>query len=350
MAQILDGKIVRDKIANDLRSTISDLRSPPKLVIIQVGDNPESNTYIRQKVLFGQKIGAIVDHQKLPEDTPQENLNSTIHNLNSDSSVNGIIVQLPIPPNLDKDKIINSIDPKKDVDGQTASNIKLLLEGTVSRHPGVATTPIGSSEPITKTVDSIGPSGLQNDSKTSIGFTPATTRGIFTLLDYYKITVSGKHVVVVGRSSLVGKPTALLALNKNATVTVCHSKTENLPAVTKTADILIVATGKPKLITKDYVSENQVVIDVGINVIARSETTKQSDEEIASLSASGRIARNDGEVKPESEPEKQKLVGDVDFESVSKIVSAISPVPGGIGPMTVASLFQNLMEAYKRQI
>ena len=173
----------------------------------------------------------------------------------------------------------------------------------------------------------------------SNGYIPATTRGIFTLLDYYKILVEGKHIVVVGRSTLVGKPTALLALNKNATVTICHSKTQDLPAITKTADILIVAAGQPKLITKDHVGKNQVVIDVGINVIKSHSNLRGYDTPTSQVD----------KIQPESEPTDRKLVGDVDFDSVSKVVAAISPVPGGIGPMTVASLFQNLLQAYIHQ-
>ncbi len=287
MVQILDGKVIRDKIAQELSSQISALRTKPKLTIIQVGDVAESNTYIGQKIKFGEKIGAIVTHKKLPADIAQENLIRELSTVDREPSIHGIIVQLPIPKNLDKDKIIETIDPKKDVDGQTSTNIKLLFEGNSS------------------------------------GFTPATTKGILTLLDYYKIPVTGKHVVIIGRSTLVGKPTALAFLNRDATVTVCHSKTENLTSVTKTADILVAAVGKAKLITKEYVAKDQVIVDVGINVI-------------------------DGQ-KLEEELPARKLVGDVDFDAVSKIVTAISPVPGGIGPMTVASLFQNLLEAYKNQ-
>lgn len=299
MAKILDGKIVRDKIQAKLSSQISELRTKPRLAIIQIGDLAESNTYIRQKVLFGEKIGAIVEHLKLDENTTQQTLNSHLSPLNSDASVHGIIIQLPIPKHLDKDLLINTIDPVKDVDGQTSINLKKLIE---------------------------------ND---PTGFTPATTRGVITLLDYYKIPVAQKHVVVVGRSSLVGKPTALSMLNKDATVTVCHSKTRKLEKITKLADILIVAAGKPKLITKNHVSKNQVVVDVGINVVGEPINTDLVGNRLSKM--------------PENEPPGRKLIGDVDFDEVSKIVSAITPVPGGIGPLTVASLFQNLLEAYTHQ-
>jgi len=282
MAKILDGRVVRNKIAQKLKTLNSKLKTRPKLVIIQVGDLPQSNTYIRQKILFGQKIGAVVNHVKLDKNVGEQKLRTMISKLNTDPSVNGIIIQMPIPKHLDRDKIIDAIVPEKDVDGLTSTNLKLLWEDRQE------------------------------------GYTPATTAGILTLLRYHNIAIAGKHVVVVGRSSLVGKPTTLAFLNRDATVTVCHSQTKNLKAETNKADILIVAVGKPNLITKDHVSRGQVVIDVGINIA-------------------------------EVEPPQKKLVGDVDFEKVSKIVAAITPVPGGVGPMTVASLFENLLEAFTRQ-
>lgn len=318
MTQILDGKIVRDKIAEDLKAEVAKLDPKPKLVIIQVGDLAESNTYIKQKVLFGEKIGCIVEHKKLPQDISQEDLISQLSILqsktypfNSQLDTHGIIVQMPIPNSLDKDKIIESIDPKKDVDGLTSTNVKLLFERSPSRHPDPALAGEGS-QPKRDSSPS-----AQNDNFT--GYIPATTKGILTILDHYKIPVRGKKVTIVGRSSLVGKPTALAMLNLDATVTIAHSKTQNLADVTKNADILVVAVGKPNLITKNHVSKDQIVIDVGINVLTRSDL-----------------------VKP-------KLVGDVDFEEVEPIVKAITPVPGGCGPMTVASLFQNLLEAYQNQ-
>lgn len=286
MAKILDGKKVRDKIVKDLAREIKKLQVKPKLVIIQVGDLLQSNTYIKQKILFGEKIGALVEHKKLDEKFSQIDLEVLISNLNSDNSVHGIIVQMPIPKELDKNEIINKINPLKDVDGLTATNLKLLFENTKG------------------------------------GYIPATTKGIITLLNYYQIPVHGKNITVVGRSSLVGKPTTMALINLDATVTICHSKTKKLADKTKNADILIVAAGKANLIKDFHVHKNQVVIDVGINI-----ADKKLEEEISN----------------------NKLVGDVDFKEVSKIVWAISPVPGGVGPMTVASLFQNLLEAYKQQ-
>ena len=341
MAQILDGKIVRDKIAEKLKAEISSRAksrdSKPKLVIIQVGDLPESNTYIRQKILFGQKIGALVDHQKFPENVSQEKLITKISSLNTDRKVTGIIVQMPIPKHLDKDKIVDTINSVKDVDGQTSTNIKLLFEGLSNRNSDPSLRHSERSEE-SRSFDI----KSQDDKEmVSRGFVPATTKGILTLLDFYKIPVESKHVVIVGRSSLVGKPTALALINRDATVTICHSKTSHLSLITSHCDILVVATGRPKLITKEHVSKGQVVIDVGINVI--DDSHPRGEVRTTSETHPG------GVDKPESEPPARKLVGDVDFENVSQIVKAISPVPGGCGPLTVASLFENLLEAYKRQ-
>lgn len=277
MAERLDGRAIRDGIARDLSSRTQNLEPRPGLVIIQIGNNAESNTYIGEKVKFGERIGVIVDHQKLPEDVSQTDLDSRLSNLNSDTSVHGIIVQLPIPKNLNKDEILEAIAPVKDVDGLHSVNVKKLMD---------------------------------ND---PTGYIPATTKGVITMLEHYKIPIGGKHAVVIGRSALVGKPTTLSLLNHDATVTVCHSKTENLAAVTQTADIIISAVGHPGLITKDHVKPGQAVIDVGTTIV-------------------------DG-----------KLKGDVLFDEVEPIVAFISPVPGGAGPLTVASLFQNLLQAYENQ-
>jgi|SRR3990167_8672670 len=293
--KLLDGKKLNEKIAEKLKAEISRLRSKPKLIIIQVGDLAESNAYIGRKVKFGEKIGTLVEHKKFPEEITQSKLITQISSLNTDSSVTGIIVQMPLPKHIDKDEIIDAIEPTKDVDGLTSRNLKLLWEAKGE------------------------------------GFVPATTKGVISLLDEYKIPIEGKYVVVVGRSFLVGKPTFLAFLNRNATVTVCHRHTKDLAKHTKSADILIVAAGKPNLIGKEHVSKNQIVIDVGINAIPNEVSPRRDYEERP------RNIRN-------------ILVGDVNFAEVSKIVKAISPVPGGAGPMTVASLFENLLEAYKHQV
>ncbi len=231
---------------------------------------------------MGEKIGAIVEHIKYTTDTAQDKIISDILQHSEDISVHGIIVQMPLPAGFDAMAVIDAIDPAKDVDGMTSRNVRLLYENKQ-------------------------------------GFLPATTKGILTLLEKYEINPAGKKVVVVGHSVLVGKPTALAMLNLGATVTVCHSQTKNLETETRQADILIVAVGRPDLITKDFVREDQVVIDIGISVVQEGEGASAI----------------------------KKIHGDVDFENVKEIVAAITPVPGGVGPMTNISLFQNLLEACK---
>lgn len=262
--KILDGKALNLLIAANLQWKIAKLKTKLKLVIVQVGNKEESNVYIRHKLKFAEKISALAEHKKFKESVSESTLLKEIERLNTDKSVHGVIVQLPLPKQIDSKIIAQAIVPEKSVDG-------------------------------------------------SAFFIPATTRGILTLLDHYKIPITGRKAVVVGRSELVSKPTALALLNRDATVTVCHSKTKNVPRETRQADILIVAAGKPKLITAKHVSKNQIVIDVGINIV------------------------------------NGKMVGDVDFTKVSKIVRAISPVPGGVGPMTVTSLFENLLDAHELQ-
>ncbi|MFO0718672.1 MAG: bifunctional 5,10-methylenetetrahydrofolate dehydrogenase/5,10-methenyltetrahydrofolate cyclohydrolase [Candidatus Paceibacterota bacterium] len=278
MKTLLDGRVARNSIVLELKNSISILKARLKLAIIQVGDKEESNKYINQKKLFAEKIGAEVIHIKLPDDFLEESVCAQIEKLNKNDSVHGIIVQLPLPNRLDKNIIIQKIDPIKDVDGLTSINTKLLWSNQK-------------------------------------GHMPATARGIITLLDYYNIEIKGKRVVVVGRSELVGKPAALALLNRDATVTICHLATSDIMSETKRADILVVAAGDPEFVAKDFVREGQVVVDVGISVL----------------------------------PDK-RVVGDVKFGEVSEIVDAISPVPGGVGPMTVLSLFQNLFDAYMMMV
>lgn len=275
MAKILDGRIVRDEIAGVLSRKIKSSQKKRQLVIVQVGNRADSDSYIKQKKIFGERIGVEVTHIKCPENITKNKLISVISKFNSDKKVSGIIVQLPLPVHLNPLDIIESILPEKDVDGLTSLNINKLV---------------------------------MNDKS---GFVPATPKGIMLLLEYYKISPLGKKVVVVGRSAQVGKPAALLLMNNGATVTVCHSGTKNLAKETSGADILIIAVGKPSFIGKKYVSPGQVVIDVGINRVGN------------------------------------KIVGDVDFPAVKSIVRAITPVPGGVGPLTVASLFHNLLLLYE---
>lgn len=278
--KILDGKVVRDFIAQKIKLELKKLDAIPKLVIIQVGNDERSSVYVKQKKIFGENLGFLVEYIQLDKKIAESDLISRIESYNSDSSINGIIVQFPLPQNIDSVKIVETINPEKDVDGLNSKNLRLLLDGRFAENSG---------------------------------FVPATTKGILSLLDYYKIPIEGKKVVIVGRSLLVGRPTALMFLNRNATVTICHSKTKKLSAEVKSADIVISAIGQPNFIKKSFVKAGQVIIDVGI--------TKR----------------------------EKGLLGDVDFKSVSKIVRAITPVPGGVGPMTVVSLFDNLLTAYKRQ-
>ena len=275
--QILDGKKVRDSIAEKIISALKKIKARPKLVIIQVGNEERSTIYVRQKKIFGEKLGFEVEHINLDKNIKEEELISKIKVFNNEKTVNGIIVQMPLPAKINSAVVIETISPEKDVDGLSSFNLMALFRGE---------------------------KGF---------FIPATTRGILSLLDFYKIDVSGKKVVIVGRSLLVGRPTLVSLLNMNASVTVCHTKTKNLKDEVRSADIIIVATGKPKLIKKDFVKKGQIIIDVGI--------TKVGD----------------------------KLLGDVDFDNVSKVVKAITPVPGGVGPMTVVSLFENLLLAYNIQ-
>ena len=300
MSKILDGKVVQSEIIPDLKKKIAGFGIAPNLAIIKIGDNQDSDVYVQRKIVFAKKIGAnafVVDFPKGA--VTQEILLSEIEKLNKDESVNGIIIQSPLPKPLDWFEAVKNISSTKDVDGVSPSNVENLLANN------------------------------------NQGLIPATAKGILTLLNYYKIPIKGKKVVVMGRSFLVGRPIANLMMNNGATVTVVHSKTVNPEKETKEADILIVAIGQPKLIGKNYVRKGQVVVDVGITVLNRprrqNDTPSSSDE--------------GGRSKPSA-----TVVGDVDFDSVKEIVSAISPVPGGVGPMTVTSLFQNLVEATKASI
>lgn len=278
-AQILSGKDASAALLEALKPDVEKL--DPKLVVIQVGEDPASSSYIKQKVKSCEKVGMRNEHKHLPADTSKEDLFALIDELNADTDVSGFFVQLPLPDHLQPlvPQIIKAIDPKKDVDGFGAYNLGKVFLSTEFEH-----------------------------------LPPATPAGMIALLEHYNIDVAGKHAVVIGRSNTVGKPMGIMLLNRNATVTICHSKTADLPTITKQADILIAAVGRPKFVTADMVKDGAIVIDVGIH---RTE---------------------DG------------LVGDTDFDALSEKVSAITPVPGGVGPMTVAGLLKNCTEAKRRQI
>ncbi|MEI6478826.1 MAG: bifunctional 5,10-methylenetetrahydrofolate dehydrogenase/5,10-methenyltetrahydrofolate cyclohydrolase [bacterium] len=296
MVKILDGKKLSGEIAMELEKKISKLKKKPCLAIIQIGNNPESNSYIGRKKAYGEKIGAKVHHFALPDSVSNNSLIKFIKELNEREDVHGIIVQLPIPKTLNKYEIMEAIDHRKDVDGLNSKNTNILYES---------------------------PFENLDVKKIPKGLVPATAKGIVTLLKKNNISLVGKKALVVGRSVLVGKPTALLLIAEDATVTVAHKKTKDLPKLARENDIIISAAGKAGLIGKDCLRKGQVIIDVGTNAVAGPKTI----EEVS----------------------KFKMVGDVDFESAKKIVYAISPVPGGVGPMTVASLFENLFEAYNLQ-
>jgi len=283
-AKILDGKKVRDEVMIDLKNRISEFKIVPNLAIIKIGDNPDSEIYVKRKIDFAKKIGANAYIVGFPsENISQEMLIEGIEKLNKNANVHGIIVQAPLPTPLDWNEAVEKVAPEKDVDGLCSVNVEKLLN---------------------------------NDTAALI---PATAKGVLSLLKYYEISIKDKKVVVMGRSSLVGKPVATLMKNNGADVTVCHSQTIDSDKIAREADILIVAIGKAEYIGADYVKEGQTIVDIGINTVINSDGTR-------------------------------KIYGDVDFESVKEIVGAISPVPGGVGPMTVASLFQNLVESFERQV
>ncbi|HEY4476879.1 MAG TPA: bifunctional 5,10-methylenetetrahydrofolate dehydrogenase/5,10-methenyltetrahydrofolate cyclohydrolase [Candidatus Paceibacterota bacterium] len=281
MALLLDGRRAAAVWQVSLKASLDMRPVRPALAIIQVGELLASDVFIRRKLKFGEAIGVPVIHRQFPEIITTSALLAEIDRLNRNPKINGIIVQLPLPSSINHAAVIEAILPSKDIDGLTAMNLKRVWE--------------------------CDPNAVL----------PATARGILRLLDHYGVEIAGRHAVVVGRSTLVGKPTALALLNREATITVCHCQTVDLGAITRTADIIVVAAGSPHLITPEYVSPGQTIVDVGITPVSRQ--------------GGGSVA--DGH-----------LLGDVDFKQVEPIVAAISPVPGGVGPMTVAALFANLID------
>lgn len=289
---ILDGKKIATQIRDKLKKKVAKLQTKPTLAIVLVGEEPASEIYVRRKEAAAREIGCNFRLIQKPTRVGQIELEKIVETLNKDRGVSGIVVQQPLPKQIEYYVIDCLVDPSKDVDG------------------------LNPASP----------------------FIPATSRGIFELLDSYKIKIEGKKVVVVGRSKLVGLPTALEFLNRGATITICHSKTRDLATETRQADILVVAVGKPGLIKANMVKPGAVVIDVGINRIDNAPARQASPGE-----AGGElIIQNSKKAKTVTQT---KLVGDVDFESVKKVASFITPVPGGVGPMTVAGLLSNLVEA-----
>ncbi len=282
MAEIIDGKLVaasiRASIKDDVTTFIEKNGVIPALAVILVGEDPASQVYVRNKHKACLEAGIRSIEIKMPANTTEESLLNKIYELNGDPSVHGILVQLPLPRHINEDVVINSISPEKDVDAFHPANVGKIVIGKYD-------------------------------------FLPCTPSGIMSLLDYYKVTIEGKRCVVIGRSNIVGKPMALLLLERNGTVTVAHSRTVDLPSIAKEADILVVAVGKANFVGPDMVKDGAVVVDVGINRL------------------------DDG-----------RLVGDVDFDEVSKKASLITPVPGGVGPMTITTLLKNTLKAAEKSL
>jgi len=278
---LIDGKKVSAEVRGCLAKEVKELKEKkgrvPGLATVLVGDDPASAVYVRNKNKICRELGFNSFEQKLAADTPEAKLLQLIKELNSNNDIHGILVQLPLPNQIDSEKILQAIDPNKDVDGFHPINVGKLVVGNAL-------------------------------------LTPCTPTGIIKLLDYYEIDISGKHAVILGRSNIVGKPVSMLLLQRNATITICHSRTKNLDEITRSADILVAAIGRANFVTENMVSEGTIVIDVGIN-------------------------RVDG-----------KLTGDINFEPVSKKASYITPVPGGVGPMTIALLMENTLKAFKKSI
>lgn len=276
MAKILDGKAVSQRIKDELKTEVENLKKEGKtvgLAVIIVGDNPASRIYVNNKKKACEQLGIHSEEFALPAETTEEELKALVEKLNVDDNIDGILVQLPLPKHINEEAVINTISAKKDVDAFHPSNVGKIMIGNYD-------------------------------------FLPCTPAGVMELIAESGISVEGKNCVVVGRSNIVGKPQAMLLLQKNGTVTICHSRTKDLAAVTREADILVAAVGVPQLIKGDMIKEGAVVIDVGMNRL----------------------------------PDK-KLVGDVDFEECEKKAAAITPVPGGVGPMTIAMLMKNTVKA-----
>ena len=280
MATIIDGKELAKRIRENLKKECEELKKEgiiPKFAVILVGDNPASKVYVRNKSKAAEETGIIFEEHLLDSNIEQKQLIDLIEKLNHQKDIHGILLQSPLPNHLDINEAFRTIVPEKDVDGFHPANVGKLVLGQDT-------------------------------------FVSCTPYGIMKMLEEYKIDLEGKNVVIIGRSNIVGKPLYQCCLNKNATVTTCHSKTKDITAYTKKADVIMVAIGKPKFLTKDMVKEGAVIIDVGIN-------------------------RTEG----------KKIIGDVDFEEVEKIASYITPVPGGVGPMTIAMLMNNVIKAARQQ-
>lgn len=280
MAKIIDGKVISQAVKDEVAAEVTQLKKQgitPGLAVIIVGDDPASRVYVNNKKKACEQLGMYSVEYTMPENTTEEELLNLIKKLNCDPQINGILCQLPLPKHLNEELVINTILPEKDVDAFHPHNVGRIMLGDYD-------------------------------------FLPCTPAGIMEMLKYENIDITGKNCVVIGRSNIVGKPMAMLLLHKNATVTICHSKTQDLAGVCRQADVLVAAVGRANFVTADMVKEGAVVIDVGINRL-----------------------------------ENGKLCGDVNFAEVEPKVSYITPVPGGVGPMTIATLMKNTLTAAKRQ-
>ena len=282
MAVILDGKAtsaaVREEIKKEVEKFSKEYKKTPGLAVVIVGENPASQVYVRNKHKACGEVGMYSEVVELAENITEQELLSIIDRLNNDDKINGILVQLPLPKHLDEEKVILSINPKKDVDAFHPENVGKIMIGNFS-------------------------------------FLPCTPAGVMEILRHYNIEVAGKHCVIIGRSNIVGKPQSMLMLKENATVTICHSKTVNLAEITRQADILVAAVGIAKFVKADMVKDGAIVLDVGMD-----------------------------------RDENGKRCGDVDFEAVKEKASYITPVPGGVGPMTIATLMQNTLTSAKKRL
>ena len=292
MTDLINGKVIAQNLRNELKEEINDLKiktgKVPGLAVVQVGNVAASSVYVRAKTKSAKEVGIEVFDHHLPEETTEEELLKIVNTLNNQDNVNGILVQLPLPKNINEQLVLDSIHPEKDADGFHPLNVGKL---SIASH---------------------------NDENLLI---PCTPYGCLIMLKGLRVDLSGKNALVIGRSNIVGKPMAQLLLKESCTVTIAHSRTKNIEEVCKKADIVIAAVGRPKMVKGDWIKKEAVVIDVGINRI-KSEV--------------------EGEIK-------NKLVGDVDFDEASKNASAITPVPGGVGPMTIACLLRNTTIAFKNK-
>ena len=282
MAELIDGKLVSAKIREKIAVEVADFKREfnitPGLAVIIVGENPASLVYVKNKHKACVEAGMNSIEVKMPESTTEDELLAKISELNSDANVHGILVQLPLPKHIDETRVLNSISPEKDVDAFHPVNVGKIMIGNYN-------------------------------------LLPCTPAGVMDLLDYYGVELSGKRAVVIGRSNIVGKPMALLLLERNATVSVCHSRTKDISEYTRAADVIVVAVGRPNFLKADMIKPGAVVIDVGINRL-----------------------------------DNGKLCGDVDFAEVKEVASLITPVPGGVGPMTITTLLKNTLSAARESV